>query len=182
MKNESAEINIASDFSHEFKYKKSVGHYIGSTLMMIFAIIWIQHFLFGSIVLGLGSIIFLGYRQGIEIDFKQRKYRDVYYFGNIGFGNWKFLPEIKYVSVFRTIITSGVTGRSGASITTKERVILVNLIHGKNQIINVFKTEDVDEAFKKAEIISTHLNVKIYDATERKGKWFNEQTVLSKEL
>ena len=159
------------NYKFVFKHNKSVGHYICGSLMVIFGVLWIQYFLFGAVVLGIGSVIIIAFQEGVEIDLENKKYRNALFIGDYPMGNWKDLPEIKYISVFKTIIVSGVTGRSGASVTSREKVILINLIHGKNQQITVYKTEVKEDAFEKAEFLATKLNLRIYDATERVGEW-----------
>ena len=168
------------NYSHVFKFKKNLRMKIASFLMLTIAILWFQTFLFGSIVLGFGSILFFVHQKGIELDFGNNKYRTGYYIGGYGFGNWLELPEIKYISVFKTTLVSAVRGLSNTKISSKEKVILVNLIHGRNGRITIFKTQDREEAFSHAEFIAHKMNLKIYDATERPGCWYiNSNTELS---
>jgi hypothetical protein len=160
------------------KHKKTIPYQIIAGLVIIFSIYWIQFFLFGGIILGLGSLIFILYNEGLEIDFKQSKYRDVIIFGNVAFGKWVNLPEINYISVFRTVLVSGVYSMAGNKATNREKVILINLIYGKNERILVYKTEDLQEAFTKAEYLSEKLNLKIYDATTKAGKWYEKPNTI----
>lgn len=57
-----------------FKSKKSLTYKIASSLFLIWGILWIQHFLFGGIVLSFGSIVFLATNEGLELDFVGRKF------------------------------------------------------------------------------------------------------------
>ncbi len=154
-----------------FRYKKSFAYKISATLMLVYSIYLIQAYLFGGIILTIGSLLFISNVSGIELDLKQNKFRNVKIIGNHSFGSWQDLPEIKYISVFRTIIASSVMGRSGATVTSREKTILINFVYGKNQRLRVYKTENVEDAFEKAKYFSEKLNLRIFDATLKKGKW-----------
>jgi len=39
-------------------------------------------------------------------------------------------------------------GRSGATVTSREKTKLINLVHGKNQRLRVYKTENINDALK----------------------------------
>ena len=60
--------------------------------------------LFGLILLG--AALKLSLREGFELNLEERKYRNVYSIFAINFGFWKKLPEIEYISVFKTIKNS----------------------------------------------------------------------------
>jgi len=156
-----------------FKQKKSIGYIISSSLVLLFGIMWIQYFLFGGIILSVGSLFFIAHVDGIELDFENHKYRNVKIIGNQSFGIWKDFPQIKYISVFKTILKSSVKGLSGATVSNREKVILISFIYGKNQRLKVYKTENVEDAFFKAKYFSEKLNLRIYDATSKKGVWLD---------
>lgn len=75
--------------------------------------------------------------------------------------------------MFRTVLVSSVTGRSGARVSNRDKVILINLIHGKNRRLKVYQTHELNDAMEKAELIANKLQLKIYDATTSDGKWLN---------
>ena len=164
-------MNESDTMTFVFRYKKSFAYKISSTLMLLYSIYLLQAYLFGGIILTIGSLLFIAHVKGIELDLTNKKYRTVKIIGNQSFGRWQDLPQIKYISVFRTIIASSVMGRSGATVTNREKTILINLVHGKNQRLRVYKTENTDDAFEKAKYFSEKLNVRIFDATAKKGKW-----------
>jgi len=169
------EIIKADKLTFVFKFKKSFAYKLSATLMFIFCISMIQPYLLGGIIMSLISLFFAVQAEGIELDLIQLKYRYVRIIGNLSFGNWKNLPQIKYISVFRTILASSIMGRSGATITNREKTILINLVYGKNQRLLVYKTENINDAFAKAKYFSEKLNVRIFDATNKKGKWMEQQ-------
>jgi len=145
---------------------------IVSIAMFLWGIMWIQYRLFGGLVISFGSIILFATVVGIQIDFENKKYRLGIFLGQNAFGKWKELPEIKYISVFKTTYTRTVRGISGiGSVSSKEKTIVINLIHGKNRRLKVYMTDEVSDAFEKANYIAEKLELKIYDATEKEGKW-----------
>jgi hypothetical protein len=140
-----------------------------ATLIMIFGLIRLGIWTF---VLGLGSIGLFIYSEGIQIDFANKKFRKVKSFGPQRFGKWENFIDTCYISVFKTALVSGVTGMSGTSVTAKENVVKVNIIFSKSERILAFQTKDKDEAFRVATMLSDRLTMKLWDATEPKGKWF----------
>lgn len=153
------------------KSSKSIIFYIVSIMITLYAVIWLQYFIFGSIALG--GMLFVAFNSAIEIDFKRLRYRNVKYLAALSFGKWVDLPEIKYVSVFRVKIVSGVRGLSNTRISSNEKAIQVNLIHGKNQRLKVYQTIDTEDAFEKARLIAGRMGLDVYDATKREGKWLD---------
>lgn len=124
-----------------------------------------------GVVLALAAVGLTVYQSGIEVNFKERRYRLITAMGTQGFGAWEPLPPIKCVSVFKTTLVSSTYGRSTASITTKQTVIQVNLATEQNKRIRLFETEDLQEAFNFAKDVASKLDLKVWDATEKEGKW-----------
>jgi len=124
-------------------------------------------------VLGLLSCIIGFYffiKEGIEVDFKSKKYRNTKSLFNLSYGEWKEFPKIEYVSVFKTTQTTRVWV-SSASTNVTEKTIKLNLFYNTNQKIEAYETKDINDAFKKAKEIAVFLNIDILDATERESKW-----------
>lgn len=158
-----------------YKNKKSLMFRIIAGLIMLWSLMWINNFLIGGSILNLCCLIYIANSNGIELDLTNRKYRDVNWIGSYGIGQWSELPEIKYISVFKALMSQSLQGRSGTTVTQKNSVIQINLIHGKNKRLKVYQTEDKEEAFFKAKIISEALNLRIYDATSKDRKWMEEK-------
>jgi hypothetical protein len=127
--------------------------------------------IFGSLLSAL-SIGLLGYQRGIEIDFKNKRCKEFIIFGPQKIGNWSTLSNMKYISVFKANMVSKVSGQSGASVSSKESIYQVNLIHSKNAKLKLFQTLDINEAFAKAEEIAPKMDLKIWDATTRNATWY----------
>lgn len=128
-----------------------------------------------TIALGLASIGLFVYAEGIEINYKDKKYRKIKIFGPQRFGKWENFSDSCYISIFKTALVSGVTGLSGTSVTAKEQVIQVNLIIAKNQRILAYQSLEKGDAFVIANMLASRLDIKLWDATEGKGKWASEK-------
>lgn len=124
-----------------------------------------------SIALALGDGGLIMYHNGIEVNFNDRKYRMITAFGPQGFGEWEPLPPVKCVSIFKTQLVSSTYGRSNASITTRQNVIQVNLATEQNKRIRLFETENMDEAFAFGQEVAQKLELKLWDATTKEGRW-----------
>lgn len=133
-----------------------------------------------GVVLALGAGGILAYQNGIELNFAERTFRLITAFGQQGFGNWEPLPPIKCVSIFKTQLVSSTYGRSNASVTTRQDVIQVNLATEQNKRIRLFETDNFEEALLFATEVSQKLNLMIWDATTRDGKWL-DQTVTAQQ-
>ncbi|MEL6809756.1 MAG: hypothetical protein AAFP76_00285 [Bacteroidota bacterium] len=118
--------------------------------------------LFGLILLAVG--IKLSLRTGIEVDLHGKCYRTIYSIFGTVFGSWKNLPEIEYISVFKT------KKKSRARVITAEAsldfvVYKLNLFYDRNQHIEAYVTEHRDNAFEVANQMANVLKTEIYDAT-----------------
>ncbi|MDO1502345.1 hypothetical protein Q2T40_19595 [Winogradskyella maritima] len=117
----------------------------------------------GLILCGIATYFIL--TEGTEFNFETNKYRLVKSFLGLNFGAWKAIPDIEYVSVFKTTEKTAVRSRS-AETTVSNSVYRLNLFYNTNQKIRAYTTSDKDDAFEKAELFSKYLNTEIYDATE----------------
>lgn len=123
---------------------------------------------FSLVLSGIG--VFLVMSQGSEINLDTKKYREFYSVLGIDFGTWKDLPQLDYVSVFKTKENSRVQGM-GASANFSNPIIKLNLFYNTNKKIEVYKTEDLQEAFELAKHLAETFQIDILDATERETKW-----------
>ena len=140
----------------------------GAGLILMGIITVISENPFGFIFIGISLYFFR--ENGIEIDLDNKKYRNIFSIFGLTYGQWENLPDIEYVSVFKTDITTRVWV-STASTNITNTVIKVNLFYNTNKKIEAYETENIDDAFEKAKEIATVLNVDILDATERESKW-----------
>lgn len=146
------------------------------TMKMIFGLVLFFLGVFGAITNNVFNLIlsgigvFLMLREGSEIDLASKKYREIYSVIGVKIGKWKDLPEIEYVSVFKTNETKRVQGM-GASANFSNQVYKLNLFHNRNEKIEAYITDDLNDAFENAKYLAQVLNIDILDATERDSKW-----------
>ncbi|NRD22020.1 hypothetical protein HNV10_02125 [Winogradskyella litoriviva] len=139
--------------------------------LIVIGIVGLLNNVIGVIFLASGLYFFK--TEGIEINLDKKTYRKTTNIFNFSFGKWEDLPDIEYVSVFKTTTSSRVWV-SSASTKVSNEVIKVNLFYDTNQKIEAFVTDDandVNDAFKVAQQIATALNVDVLDATTRETKW-----------
>ena len=123
---------------------------------------------FNLVLSGIG--VFLMLREGSEIDLASKKYRELYSVLGINIGKWKDLPDIEYVSVFKTKEKKRVQAM-GASANISNQIYKLNLFYNRNKKIEAYITEDINDAFENAKYLSQVLNIDVLDATERNSKW-----------
>ncbi|RYH76047.1 hypothetical protein EVU94_03560 [Flavobacteriaceae bacterium 144Ye] len=123
---------------------------------------------FNLILSGIG--VFLMLREGSEINLANKTYRQLYSAMGIDIGKWKPLPDIEYVSVFKTKENKRVQGM-GASAVWENQIIKLNLFYNSNKKIEAYITTDKDDAFEVAKHLAEVLQIDILDATENESKW-----------
>jgi len=124
--------------------------------------------IFNLVISAIG--VFLMHREGSEIGLASKKYREIYSVMGINIGKWKDLPDVEYVSVFKTKENSSVQGL-GASSNFSNQIYKLNLFYNRNQKIEAYITDDINDAFENAKYISQVLSIDVLDATERESKW-----------
>lgn len=161
-------------YRYLYKRDKPIIVNVLGTIVAVIAILKIFGEPLIGLLFGIGAGGIFVYESGIEIDFKNNKYRLINSFGLLSFGEWITLPPIEYVSVFSVNLVSAAYGRSGAKVTQKQNVIQVNLITPQNKRLRILETKEIEQAFKFAKEIADSLDLNIYDATNKEGKWINK--------
>lgn len=151
-----------------FKRKLPVWKLILGCIALVVGIISLLSSYQGFISIGVG--VFLLLVEGSEFDFKNQKYREIKSVLGISFGKWKPIPDIEYLSVFRTNETTTLRQRTAEANVTNE-IIKLNLFYERNKKIEAYNTYDINDAFKKAKEMASILKIDILDATERESKW-----------
>jgi len=123
---------------------------------------------FNLVLSGIG--VFLMQREGSQIDLASKRYREIRSIMGINIGKWKDLPNVEYVTVFKTNESKRVQAM-GASTNFSNQIFKLNLFYNKNKKIEAYITDDFNDAFENAKYIAQVLNIKILDATERESKW-----------
>lgn len=147
-----------------------------SGAVLIFALVRLLHSPLSSLVMGLGSIGLFSFRSGIEVNIPERKYRMVNMLGPQVFGTWEDLPELDYISLFKTNITFSASSLTTATISQTDTYIQVNLITEKKKKIKVYEGKDFNEALARAKQFSKDFQLDIWNATVRPADWYEEES------
>lgn len=152
----------------KYKIKNLAWQYVLGAFALIVGLISIFSDIKGLVPLFIGSYLLI--EHGVEINLDNKTYRTFKSFFGLTFGKWQPLPDIEYVSVFKTTEVTTVWARS-ASANISSSVVKVNLFYNTNQKIEAYVTDDVDDAFEVAKQIATALSIDVLDATSRDTKW-----------
>lgn len=152
----------------KFKRKNLAWQYVLGTFAFIVGVITVVKDIKGLVPLFIG--LYLLTQNGMELDYKNNTYRRVKSLFGITVGKWQPLPNIEYVSVFKTTETTTVWAAS-ASANVSSSVVKVNLFYNTNQKIEIYDSKNADDAFSKAKEIAKILNIDVLDATSRETKW-----------
>jgi hypothetical protein len=143
-------------------------------MILFFALMRILNSPISGVLMTVASLGLFAFQSGIEINFQEKFYRNVSIIGPQSFGKWMPLPELGYISLFKTNLVYTATGRSGTSVSQKSSIIQVSLVGTENQKIKVYEGKDKNEAIAKAKEFSKLFNIDIWDATIRPADWFRE--------
>jgi hypothetical protein len=142
---------------------------IGSLLIiygLYYLVVYLNILAVFYLVLGLIMLT----RSGTEINLENKKYRSVFSLFGLSFGVWKDLPKIDYISVFKTKIVKKHQVYI-ASTYSKLEVIKLILFYQKNKRIEVYQTENIDDAFNTAKFVADILKIDILDSTKKPSVW-----------
>lgn len=90
----------------------------------------------------------------VLFDLDTKRYKVQYSIGPIFVGQWKKLPEVEYVSVFKQPKKNG------------NYIFETNLWYKKNRHFNVYDSADPEPAFAMGKLVALKLNVDLLDATQ----------------
>ncbi len=109
--------------------------------------------LFYIAVLCVSQGILFSVVKNIHFDLNQKKLKEEYQVGPIKIGNWKNLPEIEYVSVFRQ-------AKADANF-----IYEVNLWYKRNRHFNVYQNTHLNTVMLMGKNVARILNKDLWDAT-----------------
>ena len=110
---------------------------------------------------------------GITIDFDTNRYKSTFGFLSLKFGRWKELPDIEYVSLFKTSEKTRVWV-SAASTLTKNTVYIVNLFYDRNKRLEGYRSYDKNEGLRTALLFADALQTDLLDATINPSEWLDK--------
>lgn len=107
---------------------------------------------------------------GIEIDFKDNKFKEYLGIFNFKFGKWHTLPKVEYVTIFVDRTTQEMHVVSISSTQTNSD-FKINLIITKAERISVGTFINKDLALETANQLADGLKTKLLDYTSGKPVW-----------
>lgn len=130
-----------------------------------------MHFSVLMLLLIFPAVYFLITNRISIFDPQNRQIKKGRVFKNSANGEWRNMPDVSYVSVFRCTMVSTTHSITYRSVRHSQKVLLINLVHDKNKKICVYQTTDKDECFRIANHIARQLNIPLLDATTRNHQW-----------
>ena len=121
-----------------------------------------QGSLFGLVLLAAAARLSL--RDGAEIDVFNKRYRNLNSLWAVTWGNWQPLPEIEYLSVFKTTRKTRARVIAAQALVGTE-VYRLNLFYETNKHITVYEGETKEDAMQKAAGLAKELEIELHDAT-----------------
>jgi len=85
--------------------------------VLLFWVVKFQYLFFGGIVLGFAGLALINFQKALEIDPQKRMYRNDKLIAGQRFGKWQKLPDIDYISIFKTKMTQAVKGYTGSRVS-----------------------------------------------------------------
>ncbi len=109
------------------------------------------------------------------IDFEHKTYKiQESLLGIFKWGEFKPLPYINYVLVFKNVFAKCETCSINEFENNSHSYFQVSLVHNTNRRIIVHETKNKEEAFKIAGELSSHLQLRIKDSSSRRQSvWLN---------
>lgn len=133
-------------------------------LLLLAFYLFTQGSMFGLVLIAAAAR--LSMRLGAEVDVFEKRYRKLTSIFAITWGEWRKLPEIEYVSIFKTIKKSRARVIAAQALVGTE-VYRLNLFYQTNKHITVYEGETHAEAQVKAQGIAKALEVEIYDPSQQ---------------
>ncbi|MEW5677239.1 hypothetical protein ABGT15_13070 [Flavobacterium enshiense] len=147
-------------------------------------ILWVTGFcslLFINITLGPGFLVvwslfiivglYLISTDGIELDFNENQYRQVFSIAGSNFGIWKDFPNIDYITIFKTTITQTIGGKtfgSTATATMSDKMVLINLFAENKKPTTLYMTKNPEMAIEIAKKFHEFYNIEVINKMETK--------------
>lgn len=124
---------------------------------------------FGLLAILVGLPVFFA-KAGIQIDFRQRLYRQYFGVAEVKFGKWQQLPEIDYVTVY---VAHYAQRGSVASIDNVRRYsrIKVSLIVSRTERYDAGFFDSREKALNAGLLIARNLRTRLLDYTDREPRW-----------
>ncbi len=147
--------------------------YVLGTIVLLFGLflLFSGGLFIGSLFTVIGINLFSS--EGSEIDLSNKTYRNIKSVFGLKFGKWKSFPEFEYVTIFKTKESQKINMVS-TSTAIQYGIIHLNLFYNRNKHITVYKTHEIEDAFKVAKHIASAIDIDILDATSSEKVWLEK--------
>jgi len=109
---------------------------------------------------------------GIQINFKNKTYREYVFLLGLRSGKWLKLPDIDYVTVHNEqIVKQG--GVQSISYKDRYKVLRIRLIVSEKEHYDVGVFDNKEEAIKTGRLCAEKLNTRLLDYTEHEPIWID---------
>jgi hypothetical protein len=154
--------------------------FVGSLLFISGSVmIWLSYEYQSWIGGATGILFFIGgaslllIREGIEINFKDRTYRNYSSVVNILIGQWKALPALDYITIYNEKL--GMNSHvASLHYTLEEQKLKIALVYGNKQQIAVGRFHTKEKAFDVGKLLAIKLQSKLLDYTQKEPVWLIE--------
>jgi len=107
---------------------------------------------------------------GIQVNFKNKTYREYVSLLGLRSGKWVKLPDIDYVTVHNEqIVKQG--GVQSISYKDRYKILRIRLIVSEKQHYDVGVFDKKEEAIKTGKLCAEKLNIRLLDYTEHEPRW-----------
>ena len=138
------------------------------SILLVFSIYLI---LFGGLFYSLilfGIALRFLMQEGVELNLLDMKYRELSSWYGLKFGKWKPLPNIEYISIFKTKKGSRLRAGGGNATHFSAEIFKLNLFYNKNKHLTLLESEDKNKVLEIGDNISKILNIKFHNAIKKK--------------
>lgn len=109
-----------------------------------------------------------------EIDFKNKRFKEGYYFLGTAYGDWKPIPEMKYLSIIHKRTTYDLIDEDGVVGKTSRYNYELEIFVSHKKYIVLLDFHKIENARRESKIIAKGLNEKLLDVTVNPSKFLIE--------
>lgn len=118
-------------------------------------------------------VIFIGIKllikEGTAFEIKTNTYKLYKNILGIRLGYWKRLPKSNFITITTESEKENARSFSPSKYTNENYLYKINLYYSDTKTIKLYKTENIDDAYKTLYKLSKILNTKVYDTLQ--GGW-----------
>ena len=118
-------------------------------------------------------------KQRVWLDVKNKTYKNEETVFGVSFGNWKKLPALDYILIFKTVYVKCEACHLEDFEDEAKGIYQVSLVHHKSRKIIIHESKNKEEVFALATRIGAELNLPVRDSASnrRKAVWIKRETI-----